>query len=100
MSPHLIHAKPGAGIAASATTKLAALTCSHCQGHLVADLYVDTVGAGGHVWVRVRRCVSCGTIEEAGSAGLASHTHAGKSVWKREDKLRKGLDDEMILLGT
>lgn len=55
MSPHLIHPKPGAGIAASATTKL---------------------------------------------AGLASHTHAGKSVWKREDKLRKGLEDEMIVLGT
>ncbi len=51
------------------------------------------------MWIRVRRCVRCGTIEEAGRAGLASHTHAGKRIRKR-DTLRKGLDDEMIVLGT
>ena len=99
MSPHLTHAKPGEGIAASSPTKPTALTCSHCQGHLVADLYFDTVDAGGHVWIRVRRCVRCGTIEEAGRVGLASHTHAGKSI-RKQDTLRKGLDDEMIVLGT
>lgn len=100
MSPYLIHAKPGAGVAPSSTTKLAALTCSHCQGHLVADLYFDRVDAGGHVWIRARRCVRCGTIEEAGRAGLAAQTHAGKNSWKREGQSQKGLDDEMIVLGT
>ena len=99
MSPRLTHARPGAGIAASPATKPANLICSHCQGHLVADLYFDTVDAGGHVWIRVRRCVRCGTIEEAGRVGLASHTHAGKSI-RKQDTLRKGLDDEMIVLGT
>ena len=49
MSPHLTHAKPGAGIAASPATKPANLICSHCQGHLVADVYIDTLDAGGHV---------------------------------------------------
>ncbi|HNA27590.1 MAG TPA: hypothetical protein PLI01_12360 [Nitrospira sp.] len=100
MSPHLTHAKPGAGIAASPATKPANLICSHCQGHLVADLYIDTVDAGGHVWIRALRCVRCGNIEEAGRTGLASQTHAGKGVWKREGTARKGLDDEMIVLGT
>ncbi len=101
LSPYLIHAKPGAGIAASSAAKLDAPTCSHCQGHLVADLYVDAVDAGGHVWIRIRRCVRCGTIKEAGRAGLAPHSHAGKSgVRNRESHGRKGLDDEMIVLGT
>lgn len=101
MSPYVIHPKPGAGIAASSAVKPTALTCSHCQGHLVADSYVDAVDAGGHVWIRVRRCVRCGTIEEAGRAGLAPHSHAGKSgVWHRENHVRKGLDDDMIVLGT
>ena len=99
MSPHLTHAKPGEGIAASSATKLTALTCSHCQGHLVADLYVDAIDAGGHVWIRMHRCGRCGTIEEAGRAGLASHTHAGKNR-KREDTLLEGLDDDLIVLGT
>ncbi|HVG02232.1 MAG TPA: hypothetical protein VM842_05040, partial [Nitrospira sp.] len=38
------------------------LLCAACQGHLVADLYIDTVDAGGHVWVRALRCVQCRKI--------------------------------------
>lgn len=99
MSPYLTHTTPGAGITPSATSKPVSLTCSHCQGHLVADLYFDTVDAGGHVWIRALRCVRCGNIEEAGRAGLASHLHAGKSLWKRDGREQNGLDDERIVLG-
>ncbi|MBX3339515.1 MAG: hypothetical protein KF848_18190 [Nitrospira sp.] len=97
MSPHLTHAKPGAGIAASPATKPANLICSHCQGHLVADLYIDTVDAGGHVWIRARRCVRCGTLEETGRVGYEPQGFAGN---QGQGRMRKGLDDEMIVLGT
>ena len=76
------------------------LACSTCQGHLVADLYIDMVDAGGHVWIRALRCVRCGTIEEAGRAGFGSPSHAGKRGGKRQGKPQKGMDDEMTALGT
>jgi len=100
MSPHLTHAKPGAGIAASPATKPANLICSHCQGHLVADLYIDRVDAGGHVWIRAMRCVRCGAIEEAGRAGYDSQRVIRHQGHARQGSARKGLDDEMIVLGT
>ena len=69
MSPHLSPITPGAGITASSSTKSAGLACSYCHGHLVADLYIDRVDAGGHVWILALRCVRCGKIEETGRAG-------------------------------
>ncbi len=33
------------------SVKSAGPACSHCQGHLVADLYIDKIDAGGHVWI-------------------------------------------------
>ncbi len=99
MSPHLSHIKPGTGIRTSSSGKSAGPACSYCQGHLVADLYIDRVDAGGHVWIRAMRCVRCEAIEEAGRAGydsqklLRHHNHA----W--QGSARKGLDDEMIVLG-
>lgn len=100
MSPHLIHAKPSAGIAAPSATKSAGLACSHCQGHLVADLYIDRIDARGHVWIRALRCVRCGTIEETGRAGYDAQGIAGSHRHARQGSSRKGLDDEMIVLGT
>ena len=47
----------------------ASLICSACQGHLVADLYIDTVDAGGHVWIRALRCVRCRRIADADQEG-------------------------------
>ncbi len=78
----------------------AGVTCPTCQGHLVADLYIDTVDAGGHVWIRALRCVRCGHIAETGRAGSGSHSQAGKSRWRRQGKPRHGMDDEMTALGT
>ena len=98
MSPHLTHNKPGAGIAASSVTKSVGLACSHCQGHLVADLYIDRVDAGGHVWIRALRCVRCGTIEETGRAG---GSHARRTIGRgtRQGNQLKAIDDEIIVLG-
>ena len=100
MPPHLSHAKPGAGIAASSAEKSTRLACSHCQGHLVANLYIDRVDAGGHVWIRAVRCVRCGNIEETGRAGYDSQRMGGHQGHARQGSARKGLDDEMIVLGT
>lgn len=100
MPPHSIPSKPGAGISTTSATKPANLTCSHCQGHLVADLYFDRVDSAGHVWIRVRRCVRCGHIEEAGQGGLASLIQGRKSLRKQEGTSQEGLDDEIIVLGT
>lgn len=98
MSPHLNQTKPGAGIAASSVTKSVGLACSHCQGHLVADLYIDRVDAGGHVWIRALRCVRCGTIEETGRAS-GSHARRIISGGTRQGNLLKEIDDEIIVLG-
>lgn len=98
MSPHLTHTNPGAGIAASSVTKSVGLVCSHCQGHLVADLYIDRVDAGGHVWIRALRCVRCGTIDETGRAG-GSHSRRIIRRGTRQGNLLKEIDDEIIVLG-
>ncbi len=100
MSPHLIQTQTGAGIATASTTKSSGLFCTHCQGHLVADLYIDRVDAGGHVWIRAMRCVRCGAIEEAGRAGYDSQRVIRHQGHARQGSARKGLDDEMIVLGT
>ena len=86
--------------ASPGSLKSAGLACSHCQGHLVADLYIDRVDAGGHVWIRARRCVRCGTIEETGRVGDASQRLATTNGPARQGTARKGLDDEMFVLGT
>jgi hypothetical protein len=78
----------------------AAVTCSVCQGHLVADLYIDRVDAGGHVWIRALRCVGCGQIPETGRVGSGSRPQTGKSGSQRQGTLQKGMDDEMTALGT
>ena len=41
-----------------------------------------------------------GEHREAGRTGLASQTHAGKASGNEKNSCRKGLDDEMIVLGT
>lgn len=99
MSPHLSHITPGTGITASSSTKSAGLACSYCQGHLVADLYIDRVDAGGHVWIRALRCVRCGSIEETWRAGHDSQRLIRHQGHTRQGSARKGLDDEMIVLG-
>ena len=98
MSPHLSHITPGTGITASSSTKSAGLACSYCQGHLVADLYIDRVDAGGHVWIRALRCVRCGTIDETGRAG-GSLSRRIIRRGTRQGNLLKEIDDEIIVLG-
>lgn len=100
MSPHLIQAKPGARTGPASASKSSGLLCTHCQGHLVADLYIDRVDAGGHVWIRAMRCVRCGAIEETGRAGHDSQRLIRHQGQARNGSARKGLDDEMIVLGT
>lgn len=86
--------------ASSGRVKPAGLTCAYCQGHLVADLYIDRVDAGGHVWIRARRCVRCGTIEETGRVQYDSQGFARNHGQAGQGTMQKGLDDEMIVLGT
>jgi Pyruvate/2-oxoacid:ferredoxin oxidoreductase delta subunit len=38
------------------------LECRACHGHLVPDRYVDTEDEGGHMWIRLLRCVGCGRV--------------------------------------
>lgn len=82
------------------SVKSAGPACSHCQGHLVADLYIDKIDAGGHVWIRTRRCVRCGIIEETGRMGYESQGLAGNNGHARQRTTRKVFDDEIIVLGT
>lgn len=91
---------PGSRTAPPRTISPAGMTCPTCHGHLVADLYIDTVDAGGHVWIRALRCVRCGNIEETGRAGSGSQSHAGKGGWRRQGKPQQGMDDETTALGT
>jgi hypothetical protein len=78
----------------------ASLVCTACQGHLVADLYIDTVDAGGHVWVRALRCVQCGTIagrERDECRALSTSRKIGRIFRELPDW---ELNDEMTALGT
>lgn len=96
-----LHPSPDARTASPRSARPARVTtCSTCQGHLVADLYIDTVDAGGHVWIRALRCVRCGSLEGTGAAGSGSHSRGGTSGWSGQRTMRQGIDDEMTALGT
>ena len=78
----------------------ASLTCSACQGNLVADLYIDTMDAGGHVWVRALRCVRCRKIAGRDHNDLSVASHK-KRIGRIPRELPEwGLNDEMTALGT
>ena len=84
----------------SRTGDQASLICPSCQGHLVADLYIDTVDAGGHVWVRALRCVQCRKI-----AGSEPEEFRAASPSRKIGRIPRGLpewglNDEMTALGT
>ncbi len=87
-------------IASRGSVRSDGLVCAYCQGHLVADLYIDRVDSGGYVWIRARRCVRCGSIEGTGRMGYESKGFAGNKGHARQGTTRKGCDDEMIVLGT
>lgn len=100
MPPIDLHASHCARTAPPRTVRSDGPTCSACHGHLVADLYIDMVDAGGHVWIRALRCVQCGDIEETGRPGSGSQWDAGKSGWRRRRIPQRGMNDEMTPLGT
>lgn len=100
MSATHLHASPAPRTASARKIKPTSLTCSRCQGHLVADVYIDTVDAGGHVWIRALRCVRCGSLEGTGRAGSGLHSPGRKSGWTRQGTPQKEIDDEMTALGT
>ncbi len=95
-----LHASPDTRTASARKSKPTSLTCSRCQGHLVADLYIDTVDAGGHVWIRALRCVRCGNLEGTRRAGAGPHAPGGKIGWTIQGTPQKWTDDEMTALGT
>jgi len=72
--------------------------CPVCRGHLVADVYVDTIDAGGHVWVRALRCVQCRKIADA--AGEPIEKHCGIHRLKRGCLTPQHVGDEVTPLGT
>jgi hypothetical protein len=74
--------------------------CSACQGHLVADLYIDTVDAGGHVWIRALRCVRCRRIADADREAFQAQSNAGRIGRMLRELPEWGLNDEMTALGT
>ena len=76
------------------------LTCSTCQGHLVADLYIDTVDAGGHVWIRALRCVRCRKIADTEREGFRTPSQLGRIGRIPRELPEWGLNDEMTALGT
>ncbi len=76
------------------------LNCSACQGHLVADLYIDTVDAGGHVWIRALRCVRCRRIADTDREAFQAQSHAGRIGKMLRELPEWGLNDEMTALGT
>ncbi len=78
----------------------ASLSCSTCQGHLVADLYIDTVDAGGHVWIRALRCVRCRRIADIEREGLGALAKVGRIGKIPRELPEWGLNDEMTALGT
>lgn len=78
----------------------ASLTCSTCQGHLVADLYIDTVDAGGHVWIRALRCVRCRRIADTEREGFRTPSKVGRIGRIPRELPEWGLNDEMTALGT
>ncbi len=78
----------------------APLTCATCQGHLVADLYIDTVDAGGHVWVRALRCVGCRKLADVELQGFSTPAQAGRIGRIPRELPEWGLSDEMTALGT
>ena len=78
----------------------ASLICSTCQGHLVADLYIDTVDAGGHVWIRALRCMQCRRIADADREVFHTQSKAGRIGRIPRELPEWGLNDEMTALGT
>lgn len=78
----------------------ASLTCSTCQGHLVADLYIDTVDAGGHVWIRALRCIRCRRIADTEREGFRAPSKVGRIGRIPRELPEWGLNDEMTALGT
>ena len=78
----------------------ASQTCSTCQGHLVADLYIDTVDAGGHVWIRAIRCVRCRRIADAEWESFRTQPKVGGIGRIPRELPEWGLNDEMTALGT
>jgi hypothetical protein len=78
----------------------ASLICSTCQGHLVADLYIDTVDAGGHVWIRALRCVRCRKIADSEHKGFSRESKVGRIGRIPRELPEWGLNDEMTALGT
>ncbi len=78
----------------------ASLTCCTCQGHLVADLYIDTVDAGGHVWIRAFRCVRCRRIADADREAFRAQSNVGRIGRIPRELPEWGLNDEMTALGT
>ena len=74
--------------------------CSTCQGHLVADLYIDTVDAGGHVWIRALRCVRCRKIADSEHEGFRTDWKMPRIGRIPRELPEWGLNDEMTALGT
>ncbi len=72
--------------------------CPVCRGHLVADVYIDTIDAGGHVWIRALRCVRCRTLADGAVAVSGDRTRG--SLWKRRRAEFLDLADEVTPLGT
>lgn len=64
----------------------------------MADVYVDTIDAGGHVWVRALRCVQCRKIADA--AGEPIEKHYGIHRLKRGNLTPQHIGDEVTPLGT
>lgn len=78
----------------------ASMICSSCQGHLVADLYIDTVDSGGHVWIRALRCVQCRKIADGEPGGFRAASKVGRIGRIPRGLPEWGLNDEMTALGT
>jgi hypothetical protein len=72
--------------------------CPVCHGQLVADIYVDTIDAGGHVWIRALRCVQCRTIADA--AGEPFSHRSGIQRVTTNGLTPPHIGDEVTPLGT
>lgn len=56
------------------------MKCPRCHGLMVLDHFLDMQDEGGHLWLRVWRCVNCGQVTDP---LIALHRQAPRSALRR-----------------
>lgn len=76
------------------------MRCTRCRGLMVVDHFLDMRDDTGHLWLRVWRCVNCGTVAEPGMAGHRAVPHTFFSLLHARRATRPALERDTVPIGV